>query len=51
MITATEGGSAMATRDQDVTHGTDAEAGVLVREGSYGTQVMPSSRAARSSSR
>ena len=30
----------MATRDQDVTHGTDAEAGVLVREGSYGTQVM-----------
>ena len=30
----------MATRDQDVTHGRDATAGVLVREGSYGTQVM-----------
>jgi len=29
----------MATRDQDVTQGT-AEAGVLVREGSYGSQVM-----------
>src|SRR6204780_4713838 len=30
----------MATRDQDVTHGGGAEAGVLVREGSYGSQVM-----------
>src|ERR1700730_15877162 len=30
----------MATRDQDVTHDSGAEAGVLVREGSYGTQVM-----------
>ena len=30
----------MATRDQDVTHGSGAEAGVLVREGSYGSQVM-----------
>ncbi len=29
----------MATRDQDVTHSA-AEAGVLVREGSYGSQVM-----------
>jgi NCS1 nucleoside transporter family len=29
----------MATRDQDVTHG-EVEAGVLVREGSYGTQVI-----------
>ena len=29
----------MATSDQDVTHGT-AEAGVLVREGSYGSQVI-----------
>jgi nucleobase:cation symporter-1, NCS1 family len=29
----------MATRDQDVTHST-TEAGVLVREGSYGSQVM-----------
>jgi nucleobase:cation symporter-1, NCS1 family len=29
----------MATQDQDVTHGT-TEAGVLVREGSYGSQVM-----------
>ncbi len=28
----------MATRDQDLTHGD--QAGVLVREGSYGTQVM-----------
>src|ERR1700689_4038212 len=28
----------MATRDQDVTHGD--ETGVLVREGSYGSQVM-----------
>src|SRR5580693_924193 len=32
------GGSNMATRDQDLTHGD--QAGVLVREGSYGTQVM-----------
>src|SRR6202050_2844493 len=32
------GGSTMATRDQDLTHGD--QAGVLVREGSYGTQVM-----------
>src|SRR6202034_873782 len=32
------GGSTMATRDQDLTHGD--EAGVLVREGSYGSQVM-----------
>src|SRR5690242_7293263 len=30
----------MATRDQDVTHGGDAGPGVLVREGSYGTQVF-----------
>jgi nucleobase:cation symporter-1, NCS1 family len=30
----------MATRDQDVTHGGAAEAGVLVREGSYGSQVI-----------
>src|ERR1700726_1254807 len=30
----------MATRDQDVTQDSGAEAGVLVREGSYGTQVM-----------
>jgi nucleobase:cation symporter-1, NCS1 family len=30
----------MATSDQDITHGGGAEAGVLVREGSYGTQVM-----------
>src|SRR5580704_4358084 len=30
----------MATSDQDITHGGAAEAGVLVREGSYGTQVM-----------
>src|SRR3984957_7207111 len=30
----------MAARDQDVTHDGGAEAGVLVREGSYGTQVM-----------
>jgi nucleobase:cation symporter-1, NCS1 family len=30
----------MATRDQDVTHGSDAATGVLVREGSYGTQVI-----------
>jgi nucleobase:cation symporter-1, NCS1 family len=30
----------MTTRDQDVTHDSDATAGVLVREGSYGTQVM-----------
>jgi len=30
----------MATRDQDVTQGSGAEAGVLVREGTYGTQVM-----------
>jgi NCS1 family nucleobase:cation symporter-1 len=30
----------MATRDQDITQGSGAEAGVLVREGSYGTQVM-----------
>ena len=30
----------MATSDQDVTHGGAAEAGVLVREGSYGSQVM-----------
>ena len=30
----------MATRDQDVTHGGSAEAGVLVREGSYGSQVI-----------
>jgi len=29
----------MATRDQDVTYG-EVEAGVLVREGSYGTQVI-----------
>src|SRR5580658_10669239 len=29
----------MATRDQDITYGT-AEEGVLVREGTYGTQVM-----------
>ena len=30
----------MATRDQDVTHGGDVGPGVLVREGSYGTQVF-----------
>ena len=30
----------MAASDQDITHGGAAEAGVLVREGSYGTQVM-----------
>jgi NCS1 family nucleobase:cation symporter-1 len=30
----------MATRDQDVTYGGDVEPGVLVREGSYGTQVF-----------
>src|SRR4029077_10263799 len=30
----------MATRDQDVTHSGDIEPGVLVREGSYGTQVF-----------
>ena len=30
----------MATRDQDVTHSGDAGPGVLVREGSYGSQVM-----------
>ena len=30
----------MATRDQDVTHSGDVEPGVLVREGSYGTQVF-----------
>src|SRR5579864_1809550 len=30
----------MATRDQDVTHGGHAGPGVLVREGSYGTQVI-----------
>ena len=30
----------MATRDQDITQGSGAEAGVLVREGTYGTQVM-----------
>src|SRR5215471_2660025 len=30
----------MATRDQDVTPSGDIEPGVLVREGSYGTQVM-----------
>src|SRR6201994_3453722 len=30
----------MATRDQDVTHSGDAGPGVLVREGSYGTQVF-----------
>jgi nucleobase:cation symporter-1, NCS1 family len=30
----------MATRDQDITHGEEAGPGVLVREGSYGTQVM-----------
>jgi nucleobase:cation symporter-1, NCS1 family len=30
----------MATRDQDVTHGSGAATGVLVREGSYGTQVI-----------
>ena len=30
----------MATRDQDVTHSGDAGPGVLVREGSYGTQVI-----------
>src|SRR6202167_6350139 len=34
------GRSTMATRDQDITHGEEAGAGVLVREGSYGTQVM-----------
>ena len=30
----------MATQDQDVTHSGDADQGVLVREGSYGSQVM-----------
>jgi NCS1 family nucleobase:cation symporter-1 len=30
----------MATSDQDVTRGSGAEAGVLVREGTYGTQVI-----------
>ena len=30
----------MATRDQDVTHSGDVGPGVLVREGSYGTQVI-----------
>jgi NCS1 nucleoside transporter family len=30
----------MATRDQDLTNGGDAGSGVLVREGSYGTQVF-----------
>jgi nucleobase:cation symporter-1, NCS1 family len=30
----------MATRDQDVTHSGDIEPGVLVREGSYGSQVF-----------
>src|SRR5947208_8519873 len=30
----------MATRDQDVTHSGGAGPGVLVREGSYGTQVF-----------
>ena len=30
----------MATRDQDVTHSGGVEPGVLVREGSYGTQVI-----------
>ena len=30
----------MATRDQDVTHSGDAGPGVLVREGTYGTQVI-----------
>ena len=30
----------MATSEQDVTQGSGAEAGVLVREGSYGTQVL-----------
>src|SRR5882724_11417023 len=30
----------MATRDQDVTHGGDAGPGVLVREGTYGSQVF-----------
>src|SRR5262245_12290485 len=30
----------MATRDQDLTPSGDVEPGVLVREGSYGTQVM-----------
>src|SRR5436305_14101378 len=30
----------MATRDQGVTHSGDAGPGVLVREGSYGTQVF-----------
>src|SRR5437762_1908630 len=30
----------MATRDQDVTHSGDVGPGVLVREGSYGTQLM-----------
>jgi len=30
----------MATRDSDVTHSGDVEPGVLVREGSYGTQVF-----------
>src|SRR6202167_2207779 len=34
------GRSTMATRDQDITHGEEAGAGVLVREGSYGTQVI-----------
>ena len=41
VITATpEGSTQMATRDQDVTHSGDMGPGVLVREGSYGTQVM-----------
>ena len=30
----------MATQDQDVTHSGDAGPGVLVREGTYGSQVM-----------
>ena len=35
-----DGSTQMATRDQDVTHSGDAGPGVLVREGSYGTQVF-----------
>ena len=30
----------MAASDQDITHSGDAGPGVLVREGSYGTQVF-----------
>src|SRR5438132_5117350 len=40
MIMRHRRGAQMATRDQDVTQSGDAGPGVLVREGSYGTQVI-----------